>query len=121
MLRFYHRLARFMHPYRAGLWFVLVGCAVAFIVGLFAMDGADGQPVLLVSVVLFVWGLSALSVVHGFAEPLPQAAADAGFFARLKVSATRAYLWLMAVVASVVSLGVVILTVRALGLAIRGG
>ena len=119
MLSFFHIAGRHLYRVRKLLWLLAAVCLGTFAVGVFAMDGTASQPWLIGSVVALIWTMSAVSVAYGFSRPLPEAVKGQAFFARLKVKLTRIYLWLMAALVSLISLGVIILSVRALSLLIR--
>jgi hypothetical protein len=119
MLSFFHILGQHLHRARFLLWVVIAGCLMTFAIAVFAMQGQPAQPWLMGSVVVLIWSISALSVALGFSGPLPHAADDQGFFVRLKVKLARMYLWIMALIMCLVSIGVIFLSIRAVAIVMR--
>ena len=119
MLAFYHALAVRLHRLRALLWLLAGACVAGFVALVLGDDDGQAQHWLMGVVVALIWSISALSVTYGFVKPLPEAGEGAGFVKRLKTSLLRAYLWTMALLASVATLGALALTVRAVGIALR--
>lgn len=117
MLAFFHAVARRLYPLRLALWLFAAACLVFFAVTVFGFGPAPGGDELMVSVVALLWVLSALTVVHGFHQPLPRAPEGAPLMARVKVRLLRAFLWLMAVVVTLLTMSMLLVTVRALGIA----
>ena len=120
MLNAFHRIARILNRLRALLWLLLAAVVVLFLVALFAMDGNAGQPYLLGSVIGSTWLLSALCVARGFADPLPVVDPASPFLARTRIRLWRAFLWLMALLMCVVSLGLVFLSARGVAILMGG-
>lgn len=120
MLNFYHRLALKLHRLRHVLWLLAAASLAGFVLMLFDVAGPQAEPYLLPLVLLFAWLLAAISVAYGFAPPLPVAPPGASWWARTKVVLMRSYLWTMAMVMSLVSVAVGVLSVRAASLLIIG-
>ena len=120
MLAFYHRLARRLYPARSVLWLCMAASAVVFMLALFNRGGGLGEAHLLPAVMVFAWLIAALGVVYGFVEALPSAESEMPLLRRVAIRARRAYFWLMAALMSAVSVVLVVLCVRAVGIALRG-
>jgi hypothetical protein len=121
MLNLFHALGRRLHRARSVLWALAAGAALLFAAAVLVMDAASSQGWLLGCVTVLLWCISALSVAYGFSGGLPTAEAGAGWFRRLRVTLARAYLWLMALLMTVASVGVLWVSLRSIGIALRGG
>ncbi|WP_207063537.1 hypothetical protein [Motiliproteus sp. SC1-56] len=96
MLDWIQWLARRLSPWRPAFWLLTALALGASFYLLFAADGAAQDRWLLLSSMLFAWGLSLEAMVLCFAEVPPRPSPELGFLARLAVRVKR---WLAALVA----------------------
>lgn len=119
LLDFYGALARRLHRGRAFLW-LAAGAALAVFVGtLFLSQGASAEAYMILSVSVLLWLLSLLVTTYAFVEPPPTIERDDRLLARARKRLRRLGYWAMALVMTVLTGGVLFLSVRAGGIAMR--
>lgn len=120
MLAFYHRLALWLHGCRRALW-IVAGCAIAvFCAAIFLVPGHGAGAYAFSSLTLLMGAICLLTIAYSFRAPVPGIDPGARWTGRLKVRTRRACLWLMAALMTALSAMVVFMTLRALGIWMRG-
>ncbi|MFK8016356.1 MAG: hypothetical protein AB8G17_13060 [Gammaproteobacteria bacterium] len=90
-----------------------------FVVSVFAPGGMDGDVFLMPSVVGVLWTSLFFVLVSGFAVIPEKPAAGTRFFARVKIRLKRGAYHLLALIFVVLSIAVVAMSVRMLGIWMR--
>ncbi len=116
--RFYARLARVLYPWRGLIWLLGLGACAGFAYLVFDSSGDLDPPLMALSVAVVLWVLGLLTTIHGFIEPLPDPAGGA-LLARLRGRLVRLVRWTMAWLMTGLAAVVVVVSLRALVLAIK--
>lgn len=119
MLEFYHRLALRLRPVRLLFWLLGVAGVAALVVSLFGPVPWRDEIYNVLAMTVLLWAVLGASIVHGFAAPLPEAAAGAGRAQRFWVGVQRALLGLFALFVTGLALAVAFATMRAAGMSLQ--
>ena len=117
--RFYARLARRLHPWRAGIWLVGLAACVGFAYVTLASAGELDVSLMALSVAVALWAVGLLTLIHGFVDP-PPLGEGAGFLARVRRRLLRLGRLLLAWLMTALALVVLVVSLRALMLALKG-
>ncbi|MCC5887917.1 MAG: hypothetical protein JJT88_15895 [Gammaproteobacteria bacterium] len=119
MLEFYHRLALRLRPVRLLFWVLGAGGVAGLAVSLFGPEPWREEIYNVLAMTVLLWAVLGSSIVHGFAAPLPEAAAGAGRAQRFWIGVQRALLGLFALFVSGLALAVAFATLRAGGMLLQ--
>ena len=116
LLHFYHRIATRLYQARYLLWALGVMGLAAFVYIVLSAR-TDLERYLLPLLLAFTWIVASIGVAYGFRDELPTAAAQASWWQRVKIALQRGYLWTMAALVSLVTVGIMALALRAITIA----
>ncbi len=119
MLEFYHSLALRLHPVRLLFWVLGAAGIAALAASLFGPETWREEIYNVLAMTVLLWAVLGGSIVHGFAAPLPEAAAGAGRAQRFWIGVQRALLGLFALFVSGLALAVAFATFRAAGMLLQ--
>ena len=119
MLRFYTVVANRFYGLRALIWLLAISGVGGFGATLFFSKGKVNEAYMLFFVVLLLWSLCLLIVVYTFIKPLPVIEEGERFLSRMKKRLVLAVRWAMAWTLTLLCLGVVYVSLRVGGIALR--
>ncbi|MGI9258089.1 MAG: hypothetical protein ACR2QQ_04585 [Gammaproteobacteria bacterium] len=112
----FHRLARWLYPFRVLIGAIGVGAVAAFSAVTLAYGG-DVEPLYaLAALTLLLWALWLLSVAFIFVEPAPELDPSAPFRRRVAIRFRRGLVLVLALLATALLFVAVAMTVRTLTL-----
>jgi hypothetical protein len=120
MLEHYYRLAARMRSLQRLLWTVAALAVAAFGIALVPVYRGAGYGYALAPVLVLLWTLWLISVANSFTSAPPTLDPNAPLIARTKVRMKRAWLWALAIVMTGLLGFVVLISIRAVGVTLRG-
>ena len=108
------RIAAWLHACRVALWALTALTVAVAIVA--TLRGGDTDRVVLPAVVGFLWCSFLLGAAYSFVRIPRRPAPTDGFGLRLRLRAGRLLLWILLIGVLALALGLVVLSVRAVGL-----
>ena len=108
------RISACLHAWRVVLWALTALTAAVAIVA--TLWGGDTDRVVLPAVVGFLWCSFLLGVAYSFVRIPRRPAATDGFWLRVRLRASRLLLWMLLIGVLALALGLLVLSVRAVGL-----
>ncbi len=118
LINFYAWIARPISRWSVLLWVVLFAAAGFFVFDLFRPTGAGGRVPL--SLIIVLWAGFLIAVGRCFARLPAPVDPQARFLARLAARIKRGFLWLLAIATTALFILVAVLSVRAVGMHLRG-
>lgn len=119
MLRFYTVVANRFYGLRALVWLLTIFSVGGFGATLFFSQGKLDVSYMLFFIILLLWSLCLLILVYTFIKPLPVIEEGERFLSRIKKRLVLAVRWALAWTLTLLCLGVVYVSLRAGGIALR--
>ena len=119
MLEFYHRLALRLAPFRPLLWLLGMAAVAVFGLTLFGPPHWRQEAYSVAAMALLLWTVLGAGIAYGFRPPLPEVAADAGRWQRLRTGFQRGLLGLYSAFLTVLAVMVLYATARSAGMLLQ--
>ncbi len=114
MLGFFTRLGKHLYRIRHVLWLALFTSIAGFCVLLIMKNNHHTDSLLTLSMLTALWSLCALGIQMTFTDTAPEIESSDGFFTCVKKKFSLAARWLLAIVATGVTVAVLVISFRVL-------
>ena len=113
MLKFLNITARYLHRFKIGIGILLFASSIGFFIIILTTE-ANADVYAMLCAVLCLWSLGLLMITSYFPIELAKITESDRFFTQLKKRLRYGFVWFVGLIATLTSLGIVIITIRML-------